>query len=151
LKRGPELLEDFVLSFGDRPLGRARRKGLWSVIQHLEHLVEVQQVLLDRIRLFKTVDHPVITVYNPPEEEIDDSERPLEIIQDLLKEFRALRKEQIVELVDLPEEAFHKEASHPEFEYYSLAVLTRHIAIHDQWHMYRMEELALLRDAYLYM
>jgi hypothetical protein len=93
----------------------------------------------------------VITVYNPPEEEEDESERPIEIIQDLLEEFKGLRQKQIDELAGLPQEVFDREAEHPEFEYYTLAVLTRHIAIHDQWHMYRMEELALLRDAYLYM
>jgi len=51
-------------------------------------------------------------------------------------------------IVGFPE-ASVKETSRPEYENYSLFILVRHILMHNHWHMYRMEELWLTRDAYL--
>ena len=36
---------------------------------------------------------------------------------------------------------WEKMATHPEYESYSLYILTRHLLMHDHWHMYRMAEL----------
>jgi hypothetical protein len=44
---------------------------------------------------------------------------------------------------------WQKTGIHPEYELYSLSILGRHILMHDFWHMYRIEELWLTRDAYL--
>jgi hypothetical protein len=66
-----------------------------------------------------------------------------------LDQFARYRASQLLLLESADKTTWKKTASHPEYDHYSLYILTRHILMHDHWHMYRMEELWLTRDAYL--
>jgi hypothetical protein len=66
-----------------------------------------------------------------------------------LDQFTRYRYKQLLLLESADHITWKKTATHPEYEAYSLYILTRHVLMHDYWHMYRMEELWLTRDVYL--
>ncbi|MBU5637254.1 DinB family protein [Geomonas sp. Red69] len=149
LKRAPTILSEFVDSIPRQKLDLRRGKGFWTVAEHVSHLAEVQPMLLQRIERFLKEEHPEFIPYLPGKgEEEPDTPARLEMAE-ALERFRTCRLQQLELLKGLDQETWCRTGTHPEYEAYSLYILVRHILMHDHWHMYRMEELWLARDAYL--
>ncbi len=148
LRRSGRILEAFVQTIPAEDLIRSRGAGCWTAAEHVSHLAQVQPMLLERIQRFLQENHPVFVPYIPAE---DESEGRPAVIDTLaaLEAFRLCRGEQAKLLAAADDSAWQKTGSHPEYTRYSLYILARHILMHDHWHMYRMEELWLTRDAYL--
>jgi uncharacterized damage-inducible protein DinB len=149
LKRTPNLLAAFVKSIPEDSLHRRRGDGFWTVAEHISHLAQVQSMLRDRLHRFVDENHPVFVPYIPGEDEDEPDAPPLMTMADAIQTFTRDRHNQLAILEKADEDTWQKTATHPEYERYSLYILTRHILMHDFWHMYRMEELWLTRDAYL--
>ena len=66
-----------------------------------------------------------------------------------IERFRSGRAAMLTLLKQARPEDWQRPARHPEYERYGLAVLARHVLLHDHWHMYRMEEVWLTTEAYL--
>jgi transcription elongation factor len=69
LRRMPGVLAEFLREVPEEELHRQRGEGIWTLYEHLEHLVTVQDVLHRRLQLIRDADHPEITPYTPEEEE----------------------------------------------------------------------------------
>jgi hypothetical protein len=93
----------------------------------------------------------VFEPYIPGADEAEPETPPRMEMADAMDQFAEYRKRQVtcLENVDINDEIWRRTATHPEYETYTLYILTRHLLMHDHWHMYRMEELWLTRDAYL--
>ncbi|WP_224982108.1 DinB family protein [Geomonas agri] len=149
LKRTPSILSQFVATIPEQKLDLRRGDGFWTIAEHVNHLAEVQPMLLQRIDRFLKEEHPQFIPYLPGQgEEEPDTPSRLEITT-ALDQFTTCRVKQLELLKGLDETTWCRTGTHPEYEAYSLYILTRHILMHDHWHMYRMEELWLTRDAYL--
>jgi uncharacterized damage-inducible protein DinB len=147
LKRTPVILSDFVKTVRVEKLDFRRGEEFWTIAEHVSHLARVQPMLLDRFRRLMNEDHPVFVPYIPGKDEPDTPGRMN--MDDALDQFTRYRGEQVRMLEGANEKTWHKTATHPEYEQYSLYILTRHVLMHDYWHMYRIEELWLTRDAYM--
>ena len=149
LKRVPTILSAFTADIPADRLDRRRGDGFWTIAEHLSHLAQVQPMLLERIQRFLDEDHPEFVPYIPGEgqDEPDTPERMA--VETALAQFSADRKRQLDRIERATEQTWMKQATHPEYERYGFHVLVRHILMHDYWHMYRMEELWLTKDAYL--
>jgi uncharacterized damage-inducible protein DinB len=148
LKRSPNILSQFVRSIPENKLDQRRGDGFWTVAEHYSHLAQVQPMLVKRIERFMTEDHPEFVPYNPSGSE-EPATPPQMSIESALDQFKCYRASQLQLLESADETTWRKKGTHPEYEEYSLYILARHILMHDHWHMYRMEELWLTRDAYL--
>ena len=149
LRRAPDVLSAFVRTIPADKLDLRRGEGFWSVAEHVSHLAQVQPMLLERIQRFMKEDHPVFVPYIPGNGgEKSDNPSRMEIIT-ALGQFSECRNKQLALIEIADDNTWQKKASHPEYEFYSMYILARHILMHDYWHMYRMEELWLTRDAYL--
>ncbi len=126
-----------------------RGEGFWSVAEHVSHLAQVQPMLLERIERFLNEDHPKFTPYIPGSAKEEANTPPHMTMASALDQFARYREKQLLLLRSADNIMWKKTATHPEYESYSLYILTRHVLMHDYWHMYRMEELWLTRDAYL--
>jgi uncharacterized damage-inducible protein DinB len=149
LKRSPNILSQFVRSIPDSKLDVRRGEGFWTIAEHCSHLAQVQPMLLKRIERFMTEDYPEIVPYNPGAGTEEPATPERMNIDFALDQFACYRAGQLQLLERAEETVWKKRAIHPEYEQYSLYILARHILMHDHWHMYRMEELWLTRDAYL--
>ncbi|MBJ6750056.1 DinB family protein [Geomonas anaerohicana] len=149
LKRTPSILSQLVESIPEQKLDLRRGNGFWTITEHVSHLAGVQPMLLQRIERFLKEEHPEFIPYLPGQgEEEPDTPVRLEMTE-ALQQFAGFRMKQLELLKGLDEKTWCRTGTHPEYEAYSLYILTRHILMHDHWHMYRMEELWLTRDAYL--
>jgi uncharacterized damage-inducible protein DinB len=149
LRRAPSVLSAFVRSMPENKLDLRRGQGFWTIAEHISHLAQVQPMLLERIQRFMKEDHPEFVPYIPGEG-ADEPVTPVRMeVSAALEQFADCRKNLLADLERADQSAWQKMAAHPEYEHYSLYILVRHILMHDFWHMYRMEELWLTRDAYL--
>jgi hypothetical protein len=149
LRRAPKILSQFVQSIPENKLDLRRGEGFWTVAEHLSHLAQVQPMLLHRLERFANEECPEFIPYLPPGAMKGPDTPPRMDIKAALDEFEHNRTRQLQFLENAEGTLWKKRASHPEYDEYSFYILTRHILMHDHWHMYRMEELWLMRDAFL--
>jgi uncharacterized damage-inducible protein DinB len=140
-----DILERFAGQISGDRMHRKRGEGVWSVYDHLHHLVLVQPLMYKRIRMFKNEEKPIIRPYvpGPEEEKARTFERPA---SELIRTFGDWRRKQAELARSCGPEVWEKAGIHPEYDLYSLEILLRHVLMHDGWHMYRMEEIWLAKD-----
>jgi uncharacterized damage-inducible protein DinB len=149
LRRSPSILSHFVRSIPESRLDIRRGEGFWTVAEHVSHLAQVQPMLVKRLERFLNEEAPEFVPYIPGAGK-NEPDTPVRMeMEAALDQFANCRAEQLRLLEGADDGAWKRRGIHPEYEEYSLYILTRHILMHDHWHMYRMEELWLTRDAYL--
>ncbi|WP_224956775.1 DinB family protein [Geomonas subterranea] len=149
LSRTPNILAELVDTIPQQKLDLRRGEGFWTIAEHASHLAEVQPMLLQRIGRFLKEEHPEFIPYLPGKgEEEPDTPARLEMAS-ALEQFTTCRLRQLELLKGLDQGTWRRTGTHPEYDAYSLYILVRHILMHDHWHMYRIEELWLTKDAYL--
>ena len=149
LRRSPRILSQFVQSIPASKLDVRRGEGFWTIAEHYSHLAQVQPMLLKRFERFMTEDHPEFVPFIPGAGKEEATTPPRMSMESALDQFARCRSSQLLLLENADDLTWKKTATHPEYEQYSLYLLTRHVLMHDHWHMYRMEELWLSKDAYL--
>ncbi len=149
LRQTPKILSEFVKTIPEDKLDLRRGEGFWTIAEHVSHLAQVQPMLLKRFERFMNEDHPEFVPYIPAKAN-EEPDIPSQMsTTSALDQFARYRDRQLRLLEGADDITWKRTATHPEYEAYSLYILTRHVLMHDYWHMYRMEELWLARDAYL--
>jgi len=149
LRRTPLILSEFIETIPESKRNRRRGDGFWTIAEHANHLAQVQSILLDRFNRFVNEEHPEFVPYIPGKDEAEPDTPELLSMAAALEQFGQYRKKQLMLLENAPQNVWQRTANHPEYDRYSLYILTRHTLLHDYWHMYRMEELWLTKDAFL--
>ena len=149
MKRTFAVLSAFVESIPEEKLNLRRGQGFWTIGEHASHLAQVQPMLMERMKRFMSEERPQFVPYIPGDGEEEPDTPPRMPMPEALAQFSAYRDKQVALLATADETVWQRTAVHPEYEHYSLYILARHVLMHDYWHMYRMEELWLTRDAYL--
>jgi uncharacterized damage-inducible protein DinB len=149
LRRSPKILSQFVQSIPESKLDVRRGEGFWTIAEHCSHLAQVQPMLLKRFERFMTEERPEFVPFIPGGSKDEAETPPRMSMESALEQFAHCRASQLLLLESADDHTWKKTATHPEYEEYSLCLLTRHVLMHDHWHMYRMEELWLTKDAYL--
>ena len=149
LRQAPLILAEFVQNISSDNLHLRRGEGFWTIAEHLSHLAEVQLVFIERMERFIHEEHPVFVRFIPDKEKKDASAPVCLSVPQALEQFAACRKKQIAILEIIDDATWQKTGTHPEYETYSFSFLMRHALAHDYWHLYRMEALWQLKDAYL--
>jgi uncharacterized damage-inducible protein DinB len=149
LRRSTNVLSSFVSTIPEAQLDRRRGDDFWTIAEHISHLAQVQPMMLDRLERFSNEEHPEFIPYIPGDGE-DEPETPERMeIESALAQFTDVRHRQFALLESADEKTWQRQATHPEYDRYSLYIFVRHMLMHDYWHMYRMEELWLTKDSYL--
>lgn len=147
LRHAPVILREFTAGIPVANLERRRCPECWTIAEHVLHLAQVQPMLYERLRRIIDEEQAVFIPFIPGE---DESTAPAVAtdLNEALKIFSEQRLLQVKMLESSAPEIWRKSAIHPEYEQYGLYILARHILMHDHWHMFRMEELWLTKDAY---
>lgn len=149
LRRAPRILAQFVETIPRQKLDARRGDGFWTIAEHVCHLAQVQPMLLQRFQRFVSEEHPVFVPFLPGNTDQAPEAQPPMSIASALDQYADYRSKQLQLLESIDRLTWQKSGTHPEYDSYSLYILTRHVLMHDHWHMYRMEELWLTKDAYL--
>ena len=141
LERAPALVIPLVRQAPAESLKRRPPSGKWSIHEHAVHLAEVHPLMLGRLDVMLMEDDPVIRSYDPGRDDPDDVllQRDLEAVEQYARDRVSL----VERLRQLTEAEWRRTARHDEYNSYSVFTMFRHLALHDFFHAYRIEELLL--------
>lgn len=145
LERHPSFVHSLLAEFEPERLERRPAPGKWSAHEHACHLAEVHPLFFSRLDVMLAEGHPTIEPYFPDKAHEDGMllERDLEIE---MARFDTDRQLLVDRLRKLEPEQWQRTAEHAEYRRYDVFVMFRHLAMHDLFHAYRIEELLLAHD-----
>ena len=126
-------------------LKRRPKSGKWSVHEHACHLAVVHRLFFERLDDMLVTPAPIITPYDPGTQDPDDALLQLDLDESLTRFVRD-RAVLVRRLRELSPMDWNRSAEHAEYSHYSVFIMFRHLALHDFFHAYRIEELLLRKD-----
>jgi len=145
LEQSPGLLKEMLSEIPPALMKERRIPGKWCIHEHAVHFAKVQKMINERLKRFMTEENLEIVPYLPgtstPVDELINAN-----LKTALKEFSQDRKTFVKMLARLKPKDWRKQARHPQFTRYTPYIMARHLFLHDNTHMYRIEELWLTRE-----
>ena len=145
LERAPKIVLPLVHEVPEAILKRRPKPGKWSAHEHACHLATIHPVMFARLDLMLTDPKPRIVPYFPSAEEEGGSSLKLNL-EDEMHRFSRDREKLVERLKTLSIQDWQRTAEHAEYTHYSVFIMFRHLAMHDMFHAYRIEELLLKND-----
>ena len=145
LERAPSVVLPLVHEVPSVLLKRRPAPTKWSAHEHACHLAVVHGLFFDRLEHILAVPAPIITPYDPGTQDPDDVLLTMNL-DDSLRQYVADRGRLVERLRGLSEADWKRTAEHGEYSHYSVLIMFRHLALHDFFHAYRIEELLLKRE-----
>lgn len=145
LAAGPAQIVSLVSEFDSRILKRRPRPGVWSAHEHACHLPAVQPIFVERLEYMLSTPNPVIRSYDPSRDDPPDALLQVDL-QEAMDRFVSEREQLLKRLHQLALHEWAIEAQHEEYSRYSVFIMFRHLALHDLYHAYRIEERLLMKD-----
>ena len=142
LSRGPENLRALLADVPPRDLKRRPRPAKWSAHEHACHLALMEPHWLARVERMIGEDVPTIINYDPDGDEPPDRLLTLDLSQ-CLDDYERGRSALLKRLETLSVDDWNRGAVHTGHTRYSLFLMCRHAALHDMFHVYRVEESVL--------
>lgn len=145
LERAPGVVIPLVREVPPPLLKRRPAPGKWSAHEHACHLAVVHAIFMDRLDEMLVNPSPVITPYDPGRNDPEDALLAADL-DESLERFVADRSRLIGRLRQLSPADWNRTAEHGEYSHYSVFIMFRHLALHDFFHAYRIEELLLKKE-----
>ena len=145
LERAPDLVIPLIREVPELILKRRPRPGKWSAHEHACHLATIHPVLSARLDLMLTDPMPRITPYFPSSDEEEGALLKVNLVE-AMDRFSNDRRRLVERLNTLSAAEWQRTAEHGEYTQYSVFIMFRHLAMHDMFHAYRIEELLLKND-----
>jgi hypothetical protein len=145
LERAPNIVVPLVREVPTALLKRRPAPRKWSAHEHACHLASVHRLFFDRLEHILASPAPVITPYEPGQDEPDDLLLKMDL-NDSLRQYVDDRARLVERLRKLSPSDWHRTAEHGEYSHYSVLIMFRHLALHDFLHAYRIEELLLKKE-----
>jgi hypothetical protein len=142
LERAPSLVIPLVHEVPPDLLRRRPVPNKWSAHEHACHLSRVDRLYMDRLEQVLSHPRPVIMPYDPARDESDDAFLGMDLERSL-ERYAEDRRGLVARLRSLSPETWARTAEHGEYSHYSVFIMFRHVAFHDLFHAYRIEELLL--------
>lgn len=145
LERAPTVVVPLVREVPPALLKRRPAPKKWSAHEHACHLAVVHQLFFDRLEQMLAMPAPIIAPYDPGTSDPDDLllKRDLD---DSMRQYVADRRRLVERLRELSPADWNRTAEHGEYSHYSVLIMFRHLALHDFFHAYRIEELLLKKE-----
>lgn len=145
LERAPSLIVPLVSEVPATILKRRPKPGKWSAHEHACHIATIHPVLSARLDLMLTDPKPRITPYFPSADEEEGALLGVDL-GEAMERFSNDRRRLVEKLNTLSADDWQRTAEHGEYTHYSVFIMFRHLALHDMFHAYRIEELLLKND-----
>lgn len=145
LERAPSIVIPLVRQADPAIVKRRPPSGKWSIHEHACHLAEVHPLFFRRLDLMLSEDNPAIKSYEPGRDDPADALLRIDL-DEALHRFKRDRSRLVERLRRLRPEDWTRTGQHDEYNSYSVFTMFRHVALHDFFHAYRIEELLLRKD-----
>jgi hypothetical protein len=144
LERGPSLVVGLVREVPALLLRRRPEPSKWSAHENACHLAAVQPMFMARLQYMLDTPNPVITPYIPANDDPNDALLKVDL-DEAMERFVRERREMVARLRGLSLAQWGITAKHGEYSHYSVFIMFRHLALHDLYHAYRIEERLLYK------
>jgi hypothetical protein len=145
LERAPNIIVPLVHEAPRAILKRRPSPRKWSIHEHACHLSVVHNLFFARLDQMLNDPHPVITPYDPGTHDPADALLGMDLNTSI--ERYVLDRRLLVDRVRTLKPAdWRRTAEHAEYNQYSVFIMFRHLALHDFFHAYRIEDLLLKRE-----
>jgi uncharacterized damage-inducible protein DinB len=145
LECAPKILVPLISEVPDEIRRRRPSPGKWSAHEHFVHLTQVHPLFFQRLEsMLHQEKPPRIAPYNPGRDDEEGALLALDF-EDAAARFEADRATLLGRLRGLSSRQWALEAEHGEYKRYSVFIMFRHLALHDFFHGYRIEDLLLNR------
>jgi hypothetical protein len=144
LERAPQIVVPLVQEVPPALRKRRPKPGKWSVHEHACHLAVVHRLFFERLDRMLADPAPVVTPYDPGTDDPDDALLRLDLDESLTS-YAQDRARLVRRIRALTPGDWGRVAEHGEYSHYSVFIMFRHVAFHDFFHAYRIEELLLNR------
>ena len=145
LERAPGMLIPLIRQADAAVVKRRPPSGKWSIHEHACHLAAVHPLFFERLDLMLSENNPAIRSYDPGRDDPPDALLHIDL-DEALGRFQQDRSRLVDRLRQLRPEDWARTARHDEYNSYSVFTMFRHVALHDFFHGYRIEELVLRKD-----
>lgn len=146
LKNLPVVIETYLENIPSPLLDLKRNQDTWTIREHIYHIASVQQLLLERMLLIKNEADPHIVPFFP--EKVQSRGSLYHSLTYAFADYHSFRDKQVELILSLSREEMQKTAKHPEYTEYSIPMIMNHMIFHEYWHMYRIEEIWLMKDEF---
>jgi hypothetical protein len=145
LARAPAVVIPLVREVPPALRKRRPRSGKWSAHEHACHLAAVHALFFERLDDILAAPRPIVRPYDPGADDPPDALLGQDL--DAALSSYARERERLVErLRKLTAAEWARTAEHGEYSHYSMFIMFRHLALHDFFHAYRIEELLLEKE-----
>jgi hypothetical protein len=145
LERAPSVVLPLVREVPAAVLKRRPAPKKWSAHEHACHLAVVHRLFFERLEEMLASPAPVITPYDPGQSDPDDFLLGMNL-EESLRRYVDDRQQLVHRLRQLNARDWKKTAEHGEYSHHSVFIMFRHVALHDFFHAYRVEELLLKKQ-----
>ena len=144
-ERAPEIVVPLVRELPPALLKRRPPSGKWSVHEHDCHLAVVHRLFFERLGTMLSTPAPIIRPYDPGRSDPEDILLGLDL-DAMLDQYVVDRRSLVGRLRLLVPVDWNRTAEHGEYSHYSVFIMFRHLALHDFFHAYRIQELLLRKE-----
>jgi len=145
LERAPAIVIPLVREVPQAVLKRRPKPNKWSAHEHACHLATIHPVMSARLDLMLTDPRPRIVPFFASTEDEEGALLTVNLDQ-AMERFSSDRQRLVQRLKGLSAQDWQRTAEHGEYNHYSVFIMFRHLAMHDMFHAYRIEELLLKKD-----
>ena len=145
LEAAPGMIIGLVREVPPQNLKRRPAPNKWSAHEHACHLATGDAAFLARLELMLSDPHPQIKSMVPSPAEEAGSLLSVEL-DEALGRYVQERAVVVKRLKQLSAEDWQRTAEHEAFSHYSVAIMFRHVLLHEMHHAYRIDELMLKKD-----
>ena len=145
LEDAPGIIIPLIHEMPPENLKRRPSPNKWSAHEHACHLADVDTLYRSRLELMLSDPAPYIRGVSPTPEEEAGSLLKLDL-ETALERYGRDRIHLVERLRMLSAEDWQRTAEHEELSHYSVFIMFRQLWLHEVFHAYRVEELALKKD-----
>jgi len=145
LSRGPRFVRELIYEMPPELRKRRPAPGVWSAHEHAVHLLAVHPIMLARLDQMLRDPTQAIKSYEPSRDEPDDALLTLDLDAEMDR-FDRERSAVVERLKELTPSEWAITVPHEEYSHYSVYIMFRHLALHDLYHAYRIEERLLRKE-----
>ena len=145
LENSPRIVLPLIREVPEHLRKRRPAPGKWSAHEHACHLPTVHPMIVGRLDLMLRENNPRIVSYDPDQAEGEGALLRYDLEESMARYTRD-RQQLVQRLRSLSPSDWERTGQHEEYNQYSVFIMFRHIAMHDLFHAYRIEELLLRKN-----
>ncbi|MEX2091080.1 MAG: DinB family protein [Pirellulales bacterium] len=145
LARGPEFVRQLIYEVPAELRKRRPAAGVWSAHEHAVHLAAIYPLVVARLEQMLRDPSLPIEDYEPSRDDPDDALLKLDLDAEMDR-FDRERAQLIERLKALTPEQWTIKVTHTGYSHYGVYIMFRHLALHDLYHAYRIEERLLRKE-----